>query len=252
MTKRPGRVGHAAFSLGQGVTAAFTDRYGGVSAPPYDELNLGVGSEDVPEAVAENRRRAAAALGLDPDRVVWMRQVHGDNVVRVERPFGAAAPGVDGLVTTVPALALAVLAADCAPVLLADPVARVVGVAHAGRPGMARGVVPALMAHMELAGATPSRVVAAIGPAVCGRCYEVPAQMREEVAARVPAAWCTTRKGTPGLDVRRGIVSQLRQAGVDRVTQDPRCTMESPDMYSYRRNGRTGRFAGFLWLDPEP
>lgn len=256
--------------LADGVGAAFTTRAGGVSEAPFAALNLGGGVGDDPAAVAANRRLAATALGLDPERVRWMRQVHGAGVAVVTGPrpgspaaAPAAAPGtpgehgapaeagqVDAVVTTVPGLALAVLVADCAPVLLADPVARVVGAAHAGRPGTAAGVVPAAVATMTRHGADPARIEALLGPAVCGACYEVPRELHDEVAAAVPAASCVTRQGTPGLDIRAGITAQLRAAGVERVRADARCTVESPEFFSYRRDGRTGRFAGYVWLVP--
>lgn len=233
--------------LVSGAHFAFTDRWGGVSAAPYDELNLGGAVGDDPAAVRDNRRRAAAALGVDPGRVVFMRQVHGADVAFADSP-GLPEP-VDAVVTTVPGLALAVLVADCAPVLLADPAAGVVGAAHSGRPGTAAGVVPALVKAMREHGADPARTTAAIGPAACGRCYEVPARMRDEVAAAVPAAYSTTSKGTPGLDIRAGIAEQLAAEGVTGVRVDPRCTIEDPGLYSYRRDGRTGRFAGYVWLE---
>lgn len=236
-----------------GVRFAFTDRCGGVSAPPYDSLNLGGAVGDAPAAVARNRALAAEALGLDPGRVVWMRQVHGADVAYVTAPFPEdpdRMPGVDAVWTDTPGLALAVLVADCAPVLLADPAAGIIGAAHAGRPGTAAGVVPALIAAMQEGGADPGRMTAVIGPAVCGACYEVPAQLQAEVAAVVPAARTTTRRGTPGLDIRAGIAAQLAAAGVRAVRRDPRCTMETERLYSYRRDGRTGRFAGYVWLEP--
>ncbi|MFC5751169.1 peptidoglycan editing factor PgeF [Actinomadura rugatobispora] len=241
-------------ALAEGIGAAFTARAGGVSEGPYDSFNLGGAVGDDPAAVRANRSRAETALGLAPGRTVWMRQVHGADVRVVTGPDdvdGAAdgAPAVDALVTTVPGLALAVLVADCAPVLLADSVAGVVGAAHSGRPGTALGVVPALVARMREQGAEPGRISAAIGPAACGGCYEVPAAMRDEVAAAVPAARATTRAGTPGLDIRAGIVEQLAGCGVTDVQVDPRCTIETPKLFSYRREGRTGRFAGYVWLD---
>jgi copper oxidase (laccase) domain-containing protein len=91
-------------------------------------------------------------------------------------------------------------------------------------------------------------MTAAIGPAACGRCYEVPAEMRDEVAAVVPAAYSTTSRGTPGLDIRAGVAEQLASAGVASAAVDPRCTIEDPGLFSYRRDGRTGRFAGYVWL----
>lgn len=234
--------------LGAGVGAAFTGRAGGVSARPYDALNLGGAVGDDPAAVAENRIRAAAALGVDPHRIAWMRQVHGAEVAVARSGGSGDPPAVDGIVTAGPGLALGVLVADCAPVLLADPVAGVVGAAHSGRPGTAAGVVPAVLTRMCALGAEPARVTAAIGPMVCGGCYEVPAGLRDEVAAVVPQARATTRRGTPALDLGAGIVAQLEAAGVGRIRRDPRCTMETPGLFSYRRDGRTGRFAGFVWI----
>ncbi|MFB4299013.1 peptidoglycan editing factor PgeF [Actinomadura sp. NTSP31] len=233
-------------ALGDGVGAAFTGRPGGVSTAPYDSLNLGGAVGDDPAAVTANRRRAAAALGVEPGRTVWMRQVHGADTAFVTAP-GDHGP-VDAVLTTVPGLVLAVLVADCAPVLLADPAAGVAGAAHSGRPGTAAGVVPALVKAMCERGADPARIRAAIGPAACGGCYEVPAEMRDEVAAVVPAAYATTSEGTPGLDIRAGIAAQLAASGVDDVRVDPRCTIETSTLFSYRRDGRTGRFAGFVWL----
>src|SRR5690606_17189022 len=125
-----------------------TDRWGGVSAAPYEELNLGGAVGDDPGAVTANRELAAKSLGLDPARVVWMNQVHGNDVAMVDGPWGSAVPEVDAIVTTRRGLALAVLTADCTPVLLADPVAGVVAAAHAGRPGMVAGVVPAAVRAM--------------------------------------------------------------------------------------------------------
>lgn len=247
------------FTLVPGVLAAFTGRRGGVSQPPYDSLNLSTGSGDGEAAVARNRRLVAAACGLGPARIAWMRQVHGADVGRVREPAepppaGPAtaepAPARDASFTSVPGLALGVLSADCPGVLLADPAARIVGAAHSGRLGTARGVVPALVRAMAEAGADPARMHAVIGPAICGGCYEVPEDMRDAVAAAVPGSACLTRAGTPGLDIPAGVAGQLTAAGVRRVRIDDRCTAEDPDLYSYRRDGRTGRFAALVWLAP--
>ncbi len=246
-----GQAGLTRHSLGTGAWGAFTDRYGGVSAPPYDELNLGHGNGDQRGAVAENRLRVATTLDLDPARVFWMRQRHGNVVAVADHQAAGEPPSADALLTTVPGAALAVLIADCVPVLVADPVAGVVGAAHAGRAGLARGVVHALVARAAELGAHPRRLSAITGPAICGGCYEVPPGMREEVASVVPAAWCRTRGGTPALDIRAGVEQQLWRDGVGDVRSDPRCTQESPDLYSYRRDGPTGRFAGYAWLDDE-
>ncbi|MGP4042716.1 peptidoglycan editing factor PgeF [Streptomyces sp. 2A115] len=233
-----------------GAHFAFTDRWGGVSAVPYEELNLGGAVGDDPDAVRTNRELAAKALGLDPARVVWMNQVHGSDVAQVDGPWPTRrTPAVDGLVTATRGLALAVLTADCVPVLLADPVAGVVAAAHAGRPGMIAGVVPEAIAAMESLGADPARIVARTGPAVCGRCYEVPDAMRAEVAAVEPAAYAETSWGTPAVDVTAGVHAQLERLGVRDREQSPVCTLESGDHFSYRRDRTTGRLAGYVWLD---
>ncbi|MFH9761177.1 peptidoglycan editing factor PgeF [Streptomyces anulatus] len=230
---------------------AFTDRWGGVSAAPYGELNLGGAVGDDPAAVGANRGRAARRLGLDPARVVWMNQVHGRDVAVVDGPWGADAeiPAVDAVVTARRGLALAVLTADCTPVLLADPVAGVVGAAHAGRPGLVAGVVPAAVEAMVALGAHPSRITAHTGPAVCGRCYEVPEAMRAEVAEAVPGTWSETSWGTPAVDVTGGVHAQLAALGVADRHSSPYCTLESGDHFSYRRDRTTGRLAGYVWLD---
>ncbi len=233
-----------------GAHFAFTDRWGGVSAAPYEELNLGGAVGDDAEAVRTNRELAAKSLGLDPALVVWMNQVHGKDVAAVDGPWGRRpAPDVDAVVTARRGLALAVLTADCTPVLLADPVAGVAAAAHAGRPGMVAGVVPAAVRAMVELGAEPSRIVARTGPAVCGRCYEVPEAMRAEVAAVEPAAYAETSWGTPAVDVTAGVHAQLERLGVHDREQSPVCTRESQDHFSYRRDHATGRLAGYVWLD---
>ncbi|WP_377272077.1 peptidoglycan editing factor PgeF [Peterkaempfera sp. SMS 1(5)a] len=235
-----------------GAHFAFTDRWGGVSSEPYGELNLGGAVGDDAAAVRRNRALAAGSLGLDPADVVWMNQVHGREVAEITgRQRDGEAPRVDAVVTTRPGLALAVLTADCTPVLLADPVAGVAAAAHAGRPGLAAGVVPAAVEAMVRLGARPERITAATGPTVCGRCYEVPEAMRAEVAAAVPAAHATTGWGTPALDVPGGVHAQLAEAGVTDLLRSPVCTLESADHFSYRRDQRTGRLAGYVWLDPQ-
>ncbi|WP_043675376.1 peptidoglycan editing factor PgeF [Streptomyces xylophagus] len=233
-----------------GAHFAFTDRWGGVSAVPYEELNLGGAVGDDADAVRTNRELAAKSLDLDPALVVWMNQVHGADVAVVDGPWGSSdIPSVDALVTARRGLALAVLTADCTPVLLADPVAGIAGAAHAGRPGMVAGVVPAVVRAMTELGADPARIVARTGPAVCGRCYEVPADMRADVAAVEPAAYAETSWGTPAVDVTAGAHAQLDRLGVRDREQSPVCTRESGDHFSYRRDRTTGRLASYVWLD---
>ena len=154
------------------------------------------------------------------------------------------------MVTARRGLALAVLTADCTPVLLADPVAGVAAAAHAGRPGHGRRGRPRRRTRRWSSSApSPRRIVARTGPAVCGRCYEVPEAMRAEVAAVEPAAHAETSWGTPAVDVTAGVHAQLDRLGVRDRAQSPVCTLESEDHFSYRRDRTTGRLAGYVWLD---
>ncbi len=231
-----------------------TTRAGGRSTGRYDSFNLSTGVGDDPAAVRANRARTVRELGVP---VVFLEQVHGTRVAAVDAvpaPGEPDRPGCDAAVTAVPGVALAVLAADCVPVLLADPGAGVVGAAHAGRVGAAAGVLPAVLDAMTGLGARPGSVEVLLGPAVCGRCYEVPAAMRAEVDAALPGSASVTRRGTPGLDLRAGLRRQLVALGVGRIGADPRCTAESPDLYSHRRataegTAPTGRQAALTWIE---
>ncbi len=226
-----------------------TTRSGGVSPPPFDSFNLGDHVGDDPAAVAANRARLAAAIGLGADRVVWMNQVHGDRVEVVEEPRDAAVDDTDALVTSAPRLALAVITADCVPVLLADARAGVIGAAHAGRVGAQRGVVARTVEAMLAQGAHAADISALLGPAVSGPNYEVPAAMADEVEATLPGSRTTTAAGTPGLDLRAGIARQLRELGVTSVDIDPRCTVADPTLFSHRRDAPTGRLASLVWME---
>jgi YfiH family protein len=232
---------------------AVSDRWGGVSAGGFGELNLAGHVGDEASAVAANRERLVAALGLTTERVAFMSQVHGRDVAVVDGPVTpeAPVPEVDALVTRTPGVALAVLVADCVPVLLSSPSpgGTVLGVAHAGRRGVLSGVVAATVDAMRDLGARPERTSALVGPGVCGRCYEVPAAMADEIVDLVPEARASSRDGTPALDLPAAVAAQLRAAGVTDVEVDGACTAEDPDLYSYRRDPVTGRFAGLVWTD---
>ncbi len=237
-----------------GVRGVFTTRVGGASMPPYAELNLGSHVGDDPRTVRDNRARAAAAVGLSLERCVFMDQVHGATVALVDGP-PPSPPVADALVTRTLGLALVVMVADCVPVLLADPIASVVAAVHAGRKGVAFGVVPAALRAMQDCGARPERVHAWLGPSIGGCCYEVPADMRDEVAAAAPGTVAPeygggySRAGRPALDLRAGLARQLAEAGVANIGLAGGCTAEDPEYFSYRRDGVTGRFAGLVWLE---
>ena len=244
-----------------------TTRAGGVSAPPFDSFNLGDHVGDDPAAVAANRRRLADTIGVAPDHLIWMNQVHGDTVVRVDEPRGTAVDDTDALITTTAGLALAVITADCVPVLLGDEEAGVIGAVHAGRVGAAKGIVARTVEAMVAAGAQVADMTAWLGPAVSGANYEVPAEMADDVEAALPGSRVRTAAGTPGLDLRAGIARQLGDLGLGSVAVDPRCTVADTDLFSHRRGAptglesmrpasssqnytarRTGRLASVVWM----
>ncbi|MCW2511425.1 MAG: yfiH [Mycobacterium sp.] len=226
-----------------------TTRAGGASAPPFDTFNLGDHVGDDPAAVAANRARLAKAVGLGDDGIVWMNQVHGDRVVAVDGPVDGAIDDADGLVTANPRLALAVVTADCVPVLMSDARAGVVAAVHAGRVGTQKGVVARALDAMVAKGAHAEDVAVFLGPAVSGRNYEVPDDMAAEVEAAVPGSRTTTARGTAGLDLRAGITRQLTELGITAIDVDPRCTVDDPNLFSHRRGAPTGRLASLVWME---
>lgn len=251
-----------------GVGVAFTDATAATRSPTgataraggFGEFNLGRTDED--PAVIDHVEQLRSRLGLGP--VMVCHQVHGRDVWRVsaddvegwvpQRYLGDAVAGqdplpvADAMVTDLPGVALAVRVADCVPVVLADPGAGVIAVAHAGRVGFLAGVLPATVAAMRDMGAT--EIMAWIGPHICGRCYEVPAEMAEAVWAKYPATRATTRIGTPALDLGAGALAQLEDLSVSAVGLDP-CTFEDESLYSHRRDPGAGRLAGVVWTRPE-
>ncbi|MDO9378761.1 MAG: polyphenol oxidase family protein [Nocardioidaceae bacterium] len=235
------------------VDLAFTDRHDGVSGGAWSSLNLGTSNGDDPDRVAANLGSAADAFGVAAARVVRMSQFHGRDVAVVDTATAdAPVPVADALVTADPGIALLVRVADCTPVVLADADAGVVGVVHAGRPGMAIDVAGAAVEQMRSLGATS--IDAWLGPRACGACYEVPAAMRDEVAAVEPASWSTTSWGTPALDVAAGVRAQLERRDVrvtDLADTTSMCTIEDDRYFSYRRQGqRSGRLGALVRVRP--
>lgn len=230
-----------------GVEWAVTDRWGGSSLGEHAEFNLALHVGDRPEAVETNRHRLAHELGLRLQDLRFMDQQHGCDVALTSDLGEGQAPSVDGLISGSSDEALVVMVADCAPVLLLDRTEGLVAAVHAGRPGLVSGVVRATVARLRELGA--GQLEAVVGPSVCSRCYEVPAEMRDAAAAVEPVSAGVSWTGTPAVDVAAGVVSQLVREGVS-VHWLPGCTREDQNLYSYRRDGRTGRFVGVVRLLP--
>ena len=233
--------------LPAGATGLFTTRDGGGSAAPWNELNLAVHVGDDPVQVSANRELLAARLGTA--RLAALNQVHGRDVTIVDAD-SPAIPTADAMVTTEAGVALMVLVADCLPVLLVDVRHGVAAAAHAGRPGLAAGVLQATVEAMTDVGASARDTVAVIGPGICGGCYEVPADLRDEVELTVPGSAATTRWGTPSVDLAAGALGILERLGLGQIRRTDSCTFEDPQLFSYRRDRVTGRFAGVVMLTP--
>ena len=232
------------------VRKVFTNRHGGVSAEPFATFNLGDHVGDDPVAVARNRERLAETLQLDPQKLMFMEQIHSPNVTEVTADMIGQGPieATDALLTTVPGIALVVLTADCVPVLLSDEQAGVIAAVHAGRMGARNGVIARTIARMEELGAIPAQIHALMGAAASGANYEVPDSMAADVESKLPGSRTTTAQGTAGLDIRAGLTRQLLSLGVRNIDADPRCTVEDQNFFSYRREGTTGRQAGVIWM----
>jgi polyphenol oxidase len=224
-----------------GVRHAFFTRQGGVSSGLYDSLNGGVGSDDSAANVSENRARMAAALGVESHRLLTAYQVHSPHVVVAETPWAIEArPRADGIVTRSPALAIGVSTADCGPVLFAEPLARVIGAAHAGWRGTLSGVVEATIAAMERLGAVRERICAALGPMIRQRNYEVGGDLIERFAAADPASTAffvpAPRPGHALFDLGGYVAARLQRAGIGQIEDLGLCTYAEPAMFfSYRR-----------------
>ncbi|WP_343212853.1 polyphenol oxidase family protein [Arthrobacter sp. Br18] len=219
-------------------------------------LALSVGGD--PEAALHSRRALEASLGVLPGSLRFMNQTHSSVVADVgpaaAAPADAApatvAPAADAMVSADGSVPLAVLVADCVPVVLADRRGRATAVVHAGRQGTLDGIAGRTVLRLRQQGVT--EIDAWIGPSVCGECYEVPASMRDEVSAVVPSARATTRHGTPSLDLRAAVAGQLDELGVDVLSRDcalseSSCTLENRRLFSHRREPGAGRFAGLVW-----
>ncbi len=224
-----------------GLRHGFFTRDGGVSAGVYASLNGGVGSQDAAANVAENRARMAAALGVAPDHFLTAYQIHSPNVVVADTPWTPdARPRADGIVTRTPRLAIGVSSADCGPVLMADAQARVVGAAHAGWRGALAGIVEATVAAMERLGAERQRIVAALGPMIRQRNYEVGADLMTRFRTEDPGNdrffTPAPREGHALFDLAGYIGTRLERAGVGQIEDLGLCTYaDAARFFSFRR-----------------
>jgi polyphenol oxidase len=216
----------------------FTDRLGGYSQGDFSSLNLALHVDDDPVLVSKNRERIASAHGP----TMYMNQVHGD-AVQVITNSAQESPTCDALVTATPGITLAVLTADCIPLLLESE--SVVGAVHVGRRGLVNGVAQKAVQVMRELGATA--ISGKLGPSICGTCYEVDQKTFDEVVGFHPVAKSATAKGTPSLDLAKALMTHLESLSVV-CTTDMRCTNEDPDLFSYRKSQRTGRQAGLIRL----
>lgn len=212
----------------------FTDRRGGSSLGVYESLNFGFHVGDDPAAVTANRSTIANAQ--------FMNQVHGDHVVIIEK-LQDSDPTCDAMITSKPEIKLAVMVADCIPLLFVSKEA--VAAVHVGRAGLINRVAIKTLHQMRSIGAID--VHAIIGPSICGRCYEVPFEMQQDVIAHHPRAFSTTYKGTAGLDLPSALIAELTSEGVT-YEASTICTMENDLYFSHRKNNPTGRFAGIVSL----
>jgi YfiH family protein len=228
-----------------GVRHAFFTRQGGVSTGIYASLNVGIGSGDRAEDVAENRRRAAAHFGAPVEALATCYQIHSATALVTDRAWGAARPEADGVVTATPGVVCGALAADCAPVLIADPHARVVAAAHAGWKGALAGVVEAAVARMCELGGDPARMVAAVGPCIGPRSYEVGLEFLERFEAADAANQAFFHPAGAAdkrlFDLPGFVLSRLAGAGVGTCGWIGRDTCAEPDLFfSNRRAFKQG------------
>ena len=231
-----------------GVRAAFTLRGGGVSAAPFNSLNLGAHVGDSPGAVAENRRRLREGLHL-PGEPVWLEQVHGTRVADLDAP-GEAGSAADAVLTRRPGRVCVVQVADCMPVLFAARDGSVVAVAHAGWRGLAAGVLEAAVARL---GVAAGELIAWLGPAISARHFEVGSEVRQAFLESDPgAAGAFVPNDTGRWQCDLGALARRRLAalGVTEVSGGAWCTYADPArFFSFRRDGRCGRMAALVWLE---
>lgn len=222
----------------------FTSRNGGVSAAPFDSMNLALHVGDDPKAVSVNRALLAKQIGISSDQLYFMNQVHGRNVAVIDEYSNSLnEPTADALFTRSKGKALAVLVADCTPLLLKSE--RAIAAVHVGRRGLVANVLEATLRLFAESGVSRNEISAELGPSICGDCYEVDLKTYTEVVAKTPRAATTIESHC--LDISSGLKSQLESAEIA-FTSSEICVKQTSGFFSYRREGQTGRQAGVIWL----
>jgi len=221
------------------MLATFTNRSGGISQGVYSSLNLGDHVGDELADVLANRQIIEELHGP----VQFMNQVHGGRIVIIESVTDEQ-PTADALVSGIPGVTLAVMVADCIPLLLTSP--QVVAAVHVGRRGLVNEIALKTLDLMREMGAQD--ISAIIGPAICGTCYEVSSEIFDEVVAQFPLASSKTNSGTYALDLPKALAAALMSNGVKSITDQKLCTVENHELFSYRRDGVTGRQVGLVSL----
>jgi hypothetical protein len=221
----------------------FTNRFGGVSAGNFTSLNLGDHVGDDLEHVIANRDLLAGKYGP----IQYMNQTHGNRIAIIEEvtpAFAEDVPTADALVTGISGITLAVMVADCIPLILTSKEA--VAAVHVGRKGLTNGIAERTISVMREIGAL--EISAIIGPAICGSCYEISQEIFDEVIASHPGAASKTVAGSPALDLVQGLIIDLQRLQISNIDNQSRCTHEHEEYFSYRRDGVTGRQVGMVSL----
>jgi YfiH family protein len=239
----------------QQIKTMITNRHGGFSQPPFDSLNLGSHVGDDPTTVQKNREALKVVL---PNEPIWLNQVHGTQVIDADcRNDWSDVPSADASVTSTPGKVLAIMTADCLPVLLASSDGKVVGAAHAGWRGLAAGVIEQTVALMRIKqtqqAQTQSDIIAYLGPAIGPHAFEVGSEVRDIFMVQNPAsAACFEQLKENGkylADIYGLATLRLNALGVEQIQGGDECTLQNPDYFSYRRDQQTGRMGSFIWIE---
>ena len=237
----------------QQIKTMITNRHGGFSQPPFNDLNLGLHVGDDPATVQKNRDALKAVV---PNEPIWLNQVHGTQVVDADE-HGSGVPSADASVTSTPGRVLAIMTADCLPVLLASNDGKVVGAAHAGWRGLAAGVIEQTVALMRAKQSNREKaqaeILAYLGPAIGPHAFEVGSEVRDIFMAQNPeSAACFEQlqeKGKYLADIYGLACLRLNALGIEHIEGGGECTLQNPDYFSYRRDQETGRMGSFIWIE---